>query len=472
MVSFQPAYQFRRVWLMTLVSLATLIAGCETDSWMDPSTLGRWEPTPVKLPILKRLHVMDEPATGPMNLTSVLREDLIPEVREYVIGVGDAVAISVFELVRPGTEYAIQRTITDLGIFRHPRLGNLQVSGFTEGSLEEEVGRIVKEQGLLKDPEVNVSVLNRRQRTYSFIGGVGGTYGIYKADMRMLDALASVGQLPSSIRTIYVIRKAELQNTDIKIIDQIKVHTRAEDPIGVLEPLLNSDDDDATDVSSSPRQAAPQVLQRTLDSNDTNTNWVYIDGKWVLLPTVPGHDSNPAEVLAQALFESEEQDSASESVEGMSSLTQRVIEVPYHLLRIGDWRYNLVIRPGDVIYIPLSSSGRIYMTGSIARPGTYTVPGEQSLTFIQAVAAAGGVVGVPERVDLTRRINSDHAVTIRLNARSIFEGREPDFFIKPDDIVNVGTNALMIPLSVVRRGFRGNYGFGFVLDRNFANDVF
>jgi len=428
----------------------------------------------VKLPILKRLHVMDEPATGPTNLTSVLREDLIPEAREYVIGIGDTVAISVYELVRPGAEYAIQRTITDLGVFRHPRLGNLQVSGFTEGGLEEVVRRIVKEQGLLKDPEVNVSVFNRRQRTYSFIGGVGGTYGIYKADLRMLDALASVGQLPGSIRTIYVIRKAELQNTDIKIIDQIKVHTRAEDPIGVLEPLLNGDDDDddATDAPSPPSRAAPQALQRTLDSNDTNTNWVYIDGKWVLLPTVSGHGSNPAEVLAQALFESDTQGSDPESVEGVSSLTQRVIEVPYHLLRIGDWRYNLVIRPGDVIYIPLSSSGRIYMTGSIARPGTYSVPGEQSLTFVQAVAAAGGVVGVPERVDLTRRINSDHAVTIRLNARSIFEGREPDFFIKPDDIVNVGTNALIIPLSVVRRGFRGNYGFGFVLDRNFANDVF
>jgi hypothetical protein len=81
-------------------------------------------------------------------------------------------------------------------------------------------------------------------------------------------------------------------------------------------------------------------------------------------------------------------------------------------------------------------------------------------------------VGIPERVDLTRRIGDDREATIRLNLRAIFEGTQPDVFLKPDDQVNVGTNFWAQPAAIIRNGFRMTYGFGFLLDRNFGNDVF
>jgi hypothetical protein len=48
----------------------------------------------------------------------------------------------------------------------------------------------------------------------------------------------------------------------------------------------------------------------------------------------------------------------------------------------------------------------------------------------------------------------------------------PDVYLKPDDRINVGTNFWAYPLAVVRNGFRVSYGFGFVLDRNFGDEVF
>jgi hypothetical protein len=39
-------------------------------------------------------------------------------------------------------------------------------------------------------------------------------------------------------------------------------------------------------------------------------------------------------------------------------------------------------------------------------------------------------------------------------------------------MVNVGTSFWATPLAVIRGGFRASYGFGFLLDRNFGNDVF
>jgi polysaccharide export outer membrane protein len=44
--------------------------------------------------------------------------------------------------------------------------------------------------------------------------------------------------------------------------------------------------------------------------------------------------------------------------------------------------------------------------------------------------------------------------------------------VRRDDVINVGTSFWATPLAVVRGGFRTSYGFGFLLDRNFGNDVF
>ena len=58
------------------------------------------------------------------------------------------------------------------------------------------------------------------------------------------------------------------------------------------------------------------------------------------------------------------------------------------------------------------------------------------------------------------------------NMRAIAEFTQPDVYLKPDDRINVGTNFWAAPLAVLRNGFRASYGFGFILDRNFGNDIF
>jgi hypothetical protein len=49
---------------------------------------------------------------------------------------------------------------------------------------------------------------------------------------------------------------------------------------------------------------------------------------------------------------------------------------------------------------------------------------------------------------------------------------EPDIYMEKDDHIIIGTNFFATPLAVIRNGFRMTYGFGFLLDRNFGNDVF
>jgi polysaccharide export outer membrane protein len=141
-------------------------------------------------------------------------------------------------------------------------------------------------------------------------------------------------------------------------------------------------------------------------------------------------------------------------------------------LLAGKQSINMIVRPGDVVRFPAAASGVIYIGGEIARPGVYSVtPG---LTLLRGITAAGGLseVAIPERVDLTRMIGSDRQATIRLDVNAIAMQTQPDIFLKPGDQVNIGTNFWALPVAVIRNGFRASYGFGFILDRNFSNDIF
>lgn len=449
-----------------------LMAGCEADSWFTPSIVGRWEPTPIKLPILNRLDLIDEPSAEPPNLTPVLPEDLEPHPAEYVMGSGDIVAISVLDLQSPGQEMAVQRQIDDLGFFRHPLLGPIKAADNTAAQLEEAVGRIALQRGMLKgDPQVTILVLQGQQNTFSIIGqpGVGttrlGTYLIRGPDFRMLDATAMAGGIASFVDKLYIYRQADLTEPVEPGPDDEEGRPAA-DPVDVLLQYL--DNGGAPAAEPEPPAAdppAPAAIEQSVEGSNGGEQWINVDGKWVPVAAAP----TPPAVVSAAASTAVDNDEVE-----LPSVVQRVIEVPYDRLREGDLRYNVVIRPGDIIRVPAQVGGSLYLMGMIARPGTYGLPVANPLTLKQLIAAAGGFGGiaVPERVDLIRRIGSDHEATVRLNLREIFEGNEPDIFLKPNDMINVGTQLPATPLAVIRSGFRFTYGFGFILDRNFGYDVF
>ena len=75
-------------------------------------------------------------------------------------------------------------------------------------------------------------------------------------------------------------------------------------------------------------------------------------------------------------------------------------------------------------------------------------------------------------MDLTRIVGENREANLRLNLGAIRQRTEPDVYLKPDDHIIMGTSWFATPLAVFRNGFRMTYGFGFLLDRNFGNDVF
>jgi protein involved in polysaccharide export with SLBB domain len=116
-------------------------------------------------------------------------------------------------------------------------------------------------------------------------------------------------------------------------------------------------------------------------------------------------------------------------------------------------------------------NGEYYMDGHITRPGAYTLTGRK-IDLQMAVAAAGGYdsVAIPARTEIIRRIGEDQKVYALVDLDKISAGQQPDIYLKPNDVVRVGTNAIAPFLASFRNAFRLTYGFGFLYDRNYGPD--
>jgi len=201
--------------------------------------------------------------------------------------------------------------------------------------------------------------------------------------------------------------------------------------------------------------------------------WIFQNGKWVPVqvgtpkPIEPIIEMEPSEQLAAPpegapVFGVEQ--------EGAGT---RLIRIPADKLLAGDPRYNIVIKSGDSIFVPVDIVGEFCIMGNVNRTGYIPITG-RPMTLKQAIAAAGGLgpLAWPKRCEVIRRIGRKKEEIVMVDLDKIASGEQPDFFIKPHDLINVGTHATARWRAILRNAFRATYGFGFVYDRNFADRDF
>lgn len=486
----------RAVGLATGAAALAGLGGCESDSFLDPSTIGRWERTPTVMPILDRLSAIEDVPSDIVQAEPVQPQDLIPEIEQYRFGPGDVVEVAIRDFVAPGAEDRFQVTVDSRGYIFIPNLPPIRAGRLTNEELAQAIRVAIRDAGIRADLDavVSVNILSQRSQTFSAIGAVAAQqeYFIPKPDYRLLDALATTGGFNETIEKIYIIRQVALSEEAAGRAPASRPQPlapgeiRPEQPREPERPLLDLIDE-LSRPSQQPapnpgelgrRQPADEPLPPPqpsgsqpppIDLPDTgsvtppaqpapapgSTGWVYRDGRWVRLgaaaPEAPAAGAPSAPLV-----------------------TQRVIEVPVKRLLAGDASVNVVIRPGDVVRVPPPPTGVVYLAGQVARPGPYTLSGDTKMTLLRGLDSAGGLssIAIPERTDLTRVVGPGRQATIRLDLRAIAEQTQPDIYLKPDDRINVGTNFWALPLAVFRGGLRASYGFGFILDRNFSGEVF
>jgi len=123
------------------------------------------------------------------------------------------------------------------------------------------------------------------------------------------------------------------------------------------------------------------------------------------------------------------------------SLSRQGKHVPVDFEKLflhGDLSQNVPLEPGDYLYLPTGIEPQVYVLGEVRFPGTLGVTGGSSA--LEAVAARGGFTlrAWRGRV-LVIRGAFPHPQTFIVDAKDVLSAAAPDFALKPNDIVYVGS---------------------------------
>jgi polysaccharide export outer membrane protein len=100
---------------------------------------------------------------------------------------------------------------------------------------------------------------------------------------------------------------------------------------------------------------------------------------------------------------------------------------------------NVVVDPGDIIYVPTVAKVRIFVSGAVKSPDLYEVPRDEPVTLLKAITLAGGTTdrAADKKVRIMRTEDDGTRVTLIVNLRHIRQGKADDPILAADDIVLV-----------------------------------
>lgn len=107
------------------------------------------------------------------------------------------------------------------------------------------------------------------------------------------------------------------------------------------------------------------------------------------------------------------------------------------LLAKGDLSQNILIHPGDTIYVSSATGEKYYVLGKVKKPGPYEWV--EDLTVLEAIKLADGAAesAALNRIQI-RRNRGGHEELIRLNMVDIMKGKKKDdVIVRPGDMIIV-----------------------------------
>lgn len=107
------------------------------------------------------------------------------------------------------------------------------------------------------------------------------------------------------------------------------------------------------------------------------------------------------------------------------------------LLSKGDLTQNIMIKPGDTIYVASGTGQRYHVLGQVQNPGPYEWV--QDITVLEAIKLAGGATerAAPNRIKV-RKIYKGQKQEIKVNILDIMRGKKKDdIVVKPGDTIIV-----------------------------------
>ena len=157
--------------------------------------------------------------------------------RDYVIGPGDVLRISVYQ----NTDLSLDARVSETGVISYPLLGSVPVGGLSIAQAEKAIADGLRTGNFIKQPQVNVLLMQVRGNQASVLGMVNkpGRYPIEVTGMRMSELLAQAGgvaQGGSDVVTLSGTRNGQSYRLQVDIAALFAAGSNAQDPV-----VLNGD---------------------------------------------------------------------------------------------------------------------------------------------------------------------------------------------------------------------------------------
>jgi len=324
---------------------------------------------------------------------------------DYVIGSGDVIAISVFDVQELSREVRVSQT-GSIGIPLIPV--RLHVSGLTESQAEEKIAEVLEANGLVTNAQVSVSVRERKSKPITVVGAVSHPL-VYQADrsVTLLEILAEAGGIAND----------------------------AGDSIIVTRTALAADS--AADSSGPPAIGPEQPMPPPAQSSASEARSLALSSS---APESPAQDSSAQKPVPPP---SGTPAATNGPPPPLPSTPSNIITINLNqLVETGDSSNNIVLQAGDIVTVP--HAGIVYVLGAVSKPGGYVISGDRAqLTTLKILALAGGLNRTAKsgRAVILRKDSLGQQHEVNVDLKKVVNRQAEDLQLQPSDILYVPNSA-------------------------------
>jgi len=145
---------------------------------------------------MQALLAMAALGSGMLAMSPAVAQTGAAVANEYRLGAGDVIRVNVYQ----NPDLTLETRIGEAGLVSYPLLGSVRLGGSTVSQAEKTIADGLRTGNFVKQPQVNIQVLQVRGNQASVLGQVNrpGRYPIEVADMRLSDLLATAGGIAAS----------------------------------------------------------------------------------------------------------------------------------------------------------------------------------------------------------------------------------------------------------------------------------
>ena len=306
------------------------------------------------------------------------------EQQDYVLGAGDMVRVTVYG----SPDLTTETRVSSAGVITFPLLGEVRVGGSSAAVAEKKIGELLESGGFVKQPQVNLTVLQFQSQMVSVLGDVNkpGRYPLDRPTL-LTDVLAMAGGPNvngSEIVTVISQLGGEKAKREYDLRELTSAGGRGQNPKVMSDDIVYINAREVSVLGQVNRPGMYSIVGGVRSVMD-------------FLSQAGGVSAGGADtIIVQTVRDGKP--------------VKHEIDVDQLFKKGGDAKINFELMAGDSIYVPRFPMFYIY--GEVQRPGNYRL--ERNMTVVQALSMGGGLTqrGTERGLRIKRRDANGQLQTI------------------------------------------------------------